>query len=96
MLFYTTVYKQAILVTDGSLGVGAGSLKKSLQTAETRGATDEKFPLPFPFPCKLHIVCIGNPSNHDVRTALPYYQKLIDMGGHGGELFTLDGPLSFK
>ncbi|XP_005092704.1 integrator complex subunit 14 [Aplysia californica] len=87
---------QVILVTDGSLGIGAGSLKKSLQTAGNRSSTEEKFPLPFPFPCKLHVVCIGNPSNPDVRHSLFYYQKLIDIGGQGGELFTLDGPITFK
>jgi len=93
---WSTSMCQVILVTDGSLGVGAGSLKQSLQTAESRRSTDERFPLPFPFPCKLHVVCIGNPNSPDVRNALPYYQKLIDIGEQGGELFTLDGPITFK
>ena len=83
-------------MTDGSLGIGVGSLKKSLQTAKSRQPTEERFPLPFPFSCKLHVVCVGNPSSPEVRNALPYYQKLIDMGGQGGEIFTLDGPISFK
>ncbi|GFR69232.1 von Willebrand factor A domain-containing protein 9-like [Elysia marginata] len=86
---------QVIMVTDGSLGIGAGSLKASLQTANSRQPS-EKFPLPFPFPCKIHIVCIGSTSDPDVQRALPYYQKLIDMSDHGGELFTLDGGISFK
>ncbi|BFY97677.1 hypothetical protein BsWGS_00718 [Bradybaena similaris] len=87
---------QVILITDGSLGVGTGSLKKSLQTIDSRQSTEEKFPLPYPFPCKLHVVCIGNPNDADIRAALPYYQRLIDVGEQGGELFTLDGPISFK
>ncbi|KAH9518396.1 Integrator complex subunit 14 [Bulinus truncatus] len=87
---------QVILITDGSLGVGIGSLKRSLETINTRQSVEEKFPLPFPFPCKLHIVCIGNSNDPDVRSALPYYQKLIDVGNQGGEIFTLDGAVSFK
>ncbi|CAL1538840.1 unnamed protein product [Lymnaea stagnalis] len=87
---------QVILITDGSLGIGVGSLKKSLETINMRQSVEEKFPLPFPFPCKLHIVCIGNPNDPDVRNALPYYQRLIDVGDQGGEIFTLDGAISFK
>uniref|UniRef100_A0A0B6ZRF4 Integrator complex subunit 14 n=1 Tax=Arion vulgaris TaxID=1028688 RepID=A0A0B6ZRF4_9EUPU len=87
---------QVILITDGSLGVGVGSLKKSLQSIDLRQSSEDKFPLPYPFPCKLHVVCIGNPNDPDVRSALPYYQKLIDVGQQGGELFTLDGPITFK
>ncbi|XP_059151327.1 integrator complex subunit 14-like [Physella acuta] len=87
---------QVLLITDGSIGVGTGSLKRSLETINLRQSVEEKFPLPFSFPCKLHIVCIGNPNEPDVRSALPYYQKLIDIGQQGGELFTIDGPISFK
>ncbi|KAK0051696.1 von Willebrand factor A domain-containing protein 9 [Biomphalaria pfeifferi] len=87
---------QVILITDGSLGVGVGSLKHSLETMNARKSVEEKFPLPFPFPCKLHIVCIANPNDPDVRSALPYYQKLINVGNQGGEIFLLDGAISFK
>lgn len=48
-----------VLVTDGSLGIGKGSLRHSLQTQKHRGE-DKKFPLPFPFPCKLFILCVAN------------------------------------
>lgn len=48
-----------MLVTDGSLGIGKGSLRHSLQTLKQRG-DDKKFPLPFPFPTKLFIMCIAN------------------------------------
>lgn len=48
-----------VLVTDGSLGIGRGSLRHSLATLKQRGE-DKKFPLPFPFPTKLYIVCIAN------------------------------------
>lgn len=95
-IFKINIFVQVLLITDGSVGVGAGSLKRSLETMNLRQSIEEKFPLPFSFPCKLHIVCIGNPSESDVRSALPYYQKLIDIGQQGGELFTIDGPISFK
>lgn len=50
---------KVVLVTDGSLGIGKGSLRHSLQTLKQRG-DDKKFPLPFPFPTKLFIMCIAN------------------------------------
>ena len=48
-----------VLVTDGSLGIGKGSLRHSLQTMKQRG-DEKKFPLPFPFPCKMYIMCVAN------------------------------------
>lgn len=51
--------QQVVLVTDGSLGIGKGSLRHSLQTLKHR-AEDKKFPLPFPFPCKFFILCVAN------------------------------------
>ncbi|MBN3281478.1 INT14 protein, partial [Polyodon spathula] len=50
---------QVVLVTDGALGIGKGSLRHSLVTLKQRGE-DKKFPLPFPFPSKIHIMCIAN------------------------------------
>lgn len=50
---------QVVLVTDGSLGIGKGSLRHSLQTLKHCG-DDKKFPLPFPFPTKLYIMCVAN------------------------------------
>lgn len=50
---------QVVLVTDGSLGIGKGSLRHALQTVKLRG-DDKKFPLPFPFPTKLYIMCVAN------------------------------------
>lgn len=50
---------QVVLVTDGSLGIGKGSLRNSLQMLKQRG-DDKKFPLPFPFPTKLYIMCVAN------------------------------------
>uniref|UniRef100_A0A673FX93 Integrator complex subunit 14 n=1 Tax=Sinocyclocheilus rhinocerous TaxID=307959 RepID=A0A673FX93_9TELE len=50
---------QVVLVTDGALGIGRGSLRHSLQTVKQR-VEDKKFPLPFPFPSKLYVMCIAN------------------------------------
>ena len=57
--FSSLLFLQLVLVTDGSLGIGKGSLRHSLQTLKHR-ADDKKFPLPFPFPAKLFIMCIAN------------------------------------
>lgn len=50
---------QVILITDGNPGIGLMSLGDSLNSLNvTRGINP--FPLPFPFPGKLSIVCIGS------------------------------------
>ena len=70
---------QVILVTDGSSGIGQGSLKHSLQTYSQHMGADAKFPLPLPFPAKLHILCVSSPGDADLKASLPLYQKLIDI-----------------
>ncbi len=85
---------QIILVTDGNGGIGHGSLKQSLQR-ESKTA-DDKFPLPFPFPCKLHVVCMANPSDPELQSSLPLYQKLIDMNEGGGDIFVPECNLTLK
>lgn len=50
---------QVILITDGNPGVGMMSLGDSLNSLNV--ARDiNPFPLPFPYPGKLSIVCIGS------------------------------------
>lgn len=50
---------QVILITDGNPGIGLMSLGDSLNSLNiTRGINP--FPLPFPYPGKLSIVCIGS------------------------------------
>ena len=51
--------KQVVLVTDGCLGIGRGSLRHSLATHNQRSESN-RFPLPFPFPSKLYIMCMAN------------------------------------
>lgn len=89
---------QVILVTDGSIGVAQKSLKNSLQNWDQRDpkVPEEQFPLPFPFPCKLHVVIVGNPNDADVKHSLPYFEKLIEINGQGGEIFMPDNVLNLK
>lgn len=50
---------QVVLVTDGCLGIGRGSLGHSLATQNQRSESN-RFPLPFPFPSKLYVMCLAN------------------------------------
>ena len=96
-MYYLWLYFQIVLITDGSTGVGKGSLKQTLASLnKDNKSTDEKCPLPFTFPCKLNIVCVTNPSDPTVQTSLPSYQKLIDASGHGGQIFTMESPFNLK
>ncbi|KAI1277998.1 hypothetical protein HDE_14507 [Halotydeus destructor] len=55
-----------ILVTDGNAGINA-----------IIGVDEEKSPLPFPFPCKLQVLCLGLSSDPAIQASIPYYEKLI-------------------
>ncbi|XP_012892194.1 PREDICTED: von Willebrand factor A domain-containing protein 9-like [Dipodomys ordii] len=61
MVRFTRDYNtlQVVLVTDGCLGIGRGSLRHSLATHNQRSDSN-RFPLPFPFPSKLYIMCMAN------------------------------------
>lgn len=51
---------QVILITDGSIGVGPMSLKHSLLTnSNKRDPAANGFPLPFPYPGQLHVMCLA-------------------------------------
>lgn len=86
---------QIILITDGNIGIGSTSLKYALEKYYSKDVEshDKLLPLPFPFPCKLHVVCISDVI-HQHNVSL--YQKLIDIGGGGGQVFVPEGQLSFK
>ncbi|XP_061163483.1 integrator complex subunit 14-like [Saccostrea echinata] len=87
---------QVILVTDGRTGIGQRSLKNSLETWNQRENGDEKFPLPFKFPCKLHIMIISSPNDPDIKSSLPLFEKLIEINGQGGELCVPDNTLTLQ
>ncbi|XP_053405722.1 integrator complex subunit 14-like isoform X2 [Mercenaria mercenaria] len=93
--FGGTTPVQVILVTDGSTGVGTGSLKNmiDLWNQSSEGDSSVKCPLPFAFKGKLLIVCIANPSSPELKKSVPLYERLIELNGDG-ELFIPEGPLS--
>lgn len=84
---------QVILVTDGSIGSGYGSLKDLLDGKEDR-MTETPCPLPFPFPSKLHVVCIGTQS--ELGPNMMLFQQLCDMNGGGGSVYVPDAPISVQ
>ncbi|XP_039629476.1 integrator complex subunit 14 [Polypterus senegalus] len=86
---------QIVLVTDGALGIGRGSLRHSLATLRQRGE-DKKFPLPFPFPSKLYIMCIASQEELQSTDALDLLEQLITLNGNEGQIFTVEGPLCLK
>ena len=92
-VFLSSFNLKVILITDGSTGVGEGALKQSLENAQQE---DAKFPLPFPFNSKLHVICIAPRDDPALKTSLPMYETLIEMNNQSGEVFLPDGPLSLK
>lgn len=86
---------QVVLVTDGALGIGRGSLRHSLATMKQRGE-DKKFPLPFPFSSKMYIMCIANAEELQATDAMDNLEQLLTLSGGDGQIFTMDGPLCLK
>ncbi|XP_069480343.1 integrator complex subunit 14 [Ambystoma mexicanum] len=86
---------QIVLVTDGCLGIGRGSLRHSLATLGQR-TDSNRFPLPFPFPSKLYIMCMANLEELQSTDALDCLEQLIDLNNGEGQIFTIDGPLCLK
>ncbi|KAL7980194.1 hypothetical protein Chor_001462 [Crotalus horridus] len=86
---------QVVLVTDGSLGIGRGSLRHSLSTLSQRSESN-RFPLPFPFPSKLYVMCMANLEELQSSDSLDCLERLIDLNNGEGQIFTIDGPLCLK
>ncbi|CAL4122345.1 unnamed protein product, partial [Meganyctiphanes norvegica] len=84
---------QIVLVTDGNAGMGQQSLHKAMMSANNRMAS--QFPLPFPFPAKLNIVCIANPNEQCLQSSSLLYQRFVDLNGEG-DIMIPEGPLSMK
>ena len=72
-------------------GIGEDSLQRQLVRYEEGDAID--FPLPFTFPGNLYVMCLGLASDPRVQNSLPLYQKLIDITGQSGQIYTPDAPL---
>uniref|UniRef100_A0A672T3C4 Integrator complex subunit 14 n=1 Tax=Sinocyclocheilus grahami TaxID=75366 RepID=A0A672T3C4_SINGR len=86
---------QVVLVTDGALGIGRGSLHHSLQTVKQH-VEDKKFPLPFPFPSKLYVMCIANAEELQAMDSMDNLEQLINLNGGEGQIYTMEGPLCLK
>lgn len=86
---------QIVLVTDGCLGIGKGSLLNSLSSLSQRGESN-RFPLPFPFPSKLYVMCMANLEELQNSDSLDCLERLIDLNNGEGQIFTIDGPLCLK
>ncbi|XP_009948128.1 PREDICTED: von Willebrand factor A domain-containing protein 9 isoform X2 [Leptosomus discolor] len=86
---------QVVLVTDGCLGIGRGSLRHSLATHSQRSESN-RFPLPFPFPSKLYVMCMANLEELQSTDSLDCLERLIDLNNGEGQIFTIDGPLCLK
>nr|XP_009913958.1 PREDICTED: von Willebrand factor A domain-containing protein 9 isoform X2 [Haliaeetus albicilla] len=86
---------QVVLVTDGCLGIGRGSLRHSLATHNQRSESN-RFPLPFPFPSKLYVMCMANLEELQSTDSLDCLERLIDLNNGEGQIFTIDGPLCLK
>ncbi|MPC47605.1 von Willebrand factor A domain-containing protein 9 [Portunus trituberculatus] len=84
---------QIVLVTDGNAGTGQHHLQKTLMASHSRGAS--QFPLPFPFPAKLNIICIANPDEPCLQTSRPIYQRLVELNGEG-DIMIPEGKLTRK
>ncbi|EFN81321.1 integrator complex subunit 14 isoform X1 [Harpegnathos saltator] len=84
---------QVILITDGNTGIGPMSLAHSLNTLNIVQDVNP-FPLPFPYPGKLSVVCIAPQQDLALQRGLPLYQRLIDLAGGDSIVLVPDSPLS--
>ncbi|XP_071965824.1 integrator complex subunit 14-like isoform X2 [Antedon mediterranea] len=81
---------QVVMITDGNVGVGQGSLKYSLHNYSK--SDNRSFPLPFNFPAKLNIVLISSIPELQQKNTLSMFQKLVDIN-KTGEVYVTDTPL---
>ncbi|XP_043282528.1 integrator complex subunit 14 [Venturia canescens] len=84
---------QVVLITDGNPGIGPMSLSDSLNSLNV-GREANPFPLPFPYPGKLTIVCIANPQDPGLEYGLPLYQRLAELAGGESGVIVPEGHLS--
>ncbi|XP_057551181.1 integrator complex subunit 14-like isoform X1 [Hippopotamus amphibius kiboko] len=84
-----------VLVRDGCLGIGRGSVRHSLAT-QSQCSKSNRFPLPFPFPPKLYIMCMANLGELQSTDSLDCLEHLIGVSSGEGQIFTTDGPLCLK
>ncbi|XP_034936169.1 integrator complex subunit 14 [Chelonus insularis] len=84
---------QVILITDGNPGVGPMSLGHSLQSVHT-ARESSSFPLPFPYPGKLSVVCLTSQQDPGFVQNFSLYQKLIELAGGDSAILIPEGSLT--
>ncbi|XP_022108011.1 integrator complex subunit 14-like [Acanthaster planci] len=87
---------QVILVTDGSPGVGPGSLKQVAQMLSNPKPDDPPFHLPFEFPNSLEVVLLASPAELQQWDSRALYQKLLDANRQKGKIHVVEGALTPK
>ncbi|XP_061414019.1 integrator complex subunit 14-like isoform X1 [Lethenteron reissneri] len=87
---------QVIVVTDGCLGVGRGTLRHSLATLGARTDEEGRFPLPFPFPARLYVMCLATVDELQSIGALERLEKLIELNNGSGQIVAVEGQLLLK
>ncbi len=78
----TELSNQVILVTDGNAAINAYLMNKTNNNVDESYDEDlqtSEWPLPFPFPSKLHIVCLTTLNDSSFQTSLPFFRKLIEL-----------------
>ncbi|XP_054167101.1 integrator complex subunit 14-like [Oppia nitens] len=104
-----------ILVTDGNAAINAHLMNSSngnkIEESTDEDTDDPVFPLPFPFPAKLHIVCLTTINDNSFQKSLPFFAKLIELNSNdsikepflvnhlysGGQVWVPEGnQLSYK
>merc|ERR1712013_516063 len=77
-----TVAQNIILITDGTIGVGEGSLRDLI------ASSDRKFPYLFSFPCHLSVVCLSPEVENGESRA--HFEQLIQLNHNKGEFLAPD------
>ena len=73
---------QVILITDGSTGIGEGSLSHAFSTAS----------LP-QYGYRLHVACIADTKDPTFSRSEPLYRRLVSEAAVSGEVFVPEGSL---
>lgn len=84
---------QVVLITDGNPGIGPMSLGESLNSLNVTRDVNP-FPLPFPYPGKLSVVCIASQQDAGLHVGLPLYQRLVELAGGDSVVLVPETPLS--
>lgn len=81
-------YCQLIVFSDCGIGLGPTSLHNTIKKFQKiRKIENENLWLPYPYPSKINIVCLGNTSDPYFVYATKLYQQFFDVTGQKGQLY---------